>query len=81
MKKQVFAVRFFLVMYRLLFSHQPMLLFTNPYYYDSIDNGVHFDQYLLHKDKYIHSQCACIMYPTTPRFSLAYVKEVPNLVK
>jgi hypothetical protein len=79
-KKQVFAIRFFSNASSNIF-YQPILLFTNPYYYDSIDNGVHFEQSLFHKDKYIHPQRACIICPTTPRLLLDYVKEVPNLMK
>lgn len=79
-KKQVFAIRFFSNASSNIF-YQSILLFTNPYYYDSIDNGVHFEQSLFHKDNYIHSQRACIICPTMPRLLLDYVKEVPNLMK
>lgn len=67
-KKQVFAIRFFSNASSNIF-YQSILLFTNPYYYDSIDNGVHFEQSLFHRQLYTF---------TTRLYHMSYYAQTPT---
>lgn len=67
-KKQVFAIRFFSNASPNIF-YQSILLFTNPYYYDSIDNGVHFEQSLFHRQLYTF---------TTRLYHMSYYAQTPT---